>query len=133
MNQLLQSSIHLTLIQFIIVFIGGVAALLLGFRSLIYWLRNEKINAPMFSSFILAVTMSIGTLVWSINQINEAIANHQYTAKINGKLLELESNSDNIRSDAFEIIYEDSNSIQVKKVTRYGQTNFTIEKSELDK
>ena len=68
-----------------------------------------------------------------MNQINKAIADHQYTAKIKGKLLELESNSDNIRSGAFEIIYEDSNSIQVKKVTRYGQTNFTIEKSELDK
>ena len=133
MNQLLQSLVHLTLIQFVIVFGGSVAALLLGFRSLIYWLRNEKINVPMLSSFILLAVISVGTLVWSTDQINEAIADHQYTAKIKGKLLELESNSDNIRSDAFEIIYEDSNSIQVKKVTRYGQTNFTIEKSELDK
>ena len=133
MNQLLQSLVHLTLIQFIIVFCGGVAALLLGFRSLIYWLRNEKINVPILSSFILAAVISICTLVLSTNQINVAIVNHQYTAKIDGKLLIIDSHSDNIKSDKLEIINEDSNSIQVKKVTRYGQTDFTIEKSELDK
>lgn len=87
----------------------------------------------MFYDFMLPAAICIITMSWYVIEINVAIANHQYTAKIKGKLLELESNSDNIKSDKLEIINEDSNSIQVKKVTRYGQTNFTIEKSELDK
>ena len=133
MNQLLQSLTHLTIVQFIIVFGSGFAALLKGIKALRARRSSEDVNMSMFYDFMLPAAICIITMSWYVIEINVAIANHQYTAKIKGKLLELESNSDNIKSDKLEIINEDSNSIQVKKVTRYGQTNFTIEKSELDK
>lgn len=133
MNQLLQSLTHLTIVQFIIVFGSGFVALLKGIKALRARRSSEGVNMSMFYDFLLPAAICIITMSWYVIEMNRAIENHQYTAKIDDKLLIIDSHSDNIKSDKLEIINEDSNSIQVKKVTRYGQTNYTIEKSELDK
>lgn len=128
MNQLLQSLTHLTIVQFIIVFGSGVVALSKGIKALRARRSSEGVNMPMFYDFLMPAAICIITMSWYVVEMNRAIENHQYTAKIDGKLLIIDSHSDNIKSDKLEIINEDSNSIQVKKVTRYGQTNYTIEK-----
>lgn len=132
MNQLLQSLTHLTIFQFIIVFSSGFVALLKGIKALKARHSSEGVNMPMFYDFLLPAAICIITMSWYVIEMNRAIENHQYAATVEGKLLIIDSHSDNIKSDKLEIINEDSNSIQVKKVTRYGQTNYTIEKSELD-
>lgn len=132
MNQLLQSLTHLTIVQFIIVFGSGFVALLKGIKALRARRSSEDVNMSMFYDFLLPAAICIITMSWYVIEMNRAIENHQYTAKIDGKLLIIDSHSDNIKSGKLEIINEDSKSIQVKKVTRYGQTNYTIEKSELD-
>lgn len=132
MNQLLQSLTHLTIVQFIIVFSSGSVALLKGIKALKARRSSEGVNMSMFYDFLMPAAICIIAMSWYVIDMNRAIENHQYTAKIDGKLLIIDSHSDNIKSDKLEIINEDSNSIQVKKVTRYGQTNYTIEKSELD-
>ena len=133
MNQVLQSLTRLTIVQFIIVFDSGFVALLKGIKALRARRSREGVDMSMFYDFLLPAAICIITMSWYVIEMNRAIENHQYTAKIDGKLLIIDSHSDNIKSDQLEIINEDSSSIQVKKVTRYGQTNFTIEKSELDK
>lgn len=133
MNQLLQSLTHLTIIQFIIVFGSGFVALLKGIKALRARHSSEGVNMSMFYDFLLPAAICIITMSWCVIEMNRAIENHQYTAKINGKLLIIDSHSDNIKSDKLEIINEDNDSIQVKQITRFGQTNFMIEKSKLDK
>lgn len=133
MNQLLQSLTHLTIVQFIIVFGSGFVALLKGIKALRARRSSEGVNMSMFYDFLLPAAICIITMSWYIIEINRAIENHQYTAKINGKLLIIDSHSDNIKSEKLEIINEDNDSIQVKQITRFGQTNYMIKKSELDK
>lgn len=133
MNQLLQSLTHLTIVQFIIVFGSGFVALLKGIKALRARHSSEGINMSMFYDFLLPAAICIITMSWYVIEMNRAIENHQYTAKINGKLLIIDSHSDNIKSDKLEIISEDNDSIQVKHISRFGQTNYTINKSELDK
>ena len=133
MNQLLQSLTHLTIVQFIIVFGSGFVALLKGIKALRARHSSEGVNMSMFYDFLLPAAICIITMSWYVIEMNRAIENHQYTAKINGKLLIIDSHSDNIKSDKLEIISEDNDLIQVKQISRFGQTNYTINKSELDK
>lgn len=133
MNQLLQSLTHLTFIQFIIVFGSGFVALLKGIKALRARHSSEGVNMQMFYDFLLPSAICVITLSWYIIEMDRAIENHQYTAKVEDKLLIIDSRSDNIKSDKFEIISEDNDSIQVKQISRFGQTNYTINKSELDK
>ena len=88
-----------------------------------------------FVSAVLAITIAAGAVIVSTAFQHEAlqeVKNHKYVAVKNGKSLEIESKSDQIRSHKFEIDSEDSKHIYVKVNGLFSSHNMIIDKSEID-
>lgn len=88
-----------------------------------------------FVSAVFAIVIAIGSIIISIAFQNEAlqeVQNHKYAAIKEGKTLEIESQSDLIRSHKFEIDSEDSKRIYVKVNGFFSSHNVIIDKSEID-
>lgn len=96
-------------------------------------ISTEKTVA--FLSAIFIIINIIGTLILTyffINQQNNAVKNHEYTAIRKQMTLEIESKSDMIKNHKFKIDSEDDNHIYIKTSSLFGTNNYVIEKSEID-
>ena len=79
--------------------------------------------------------IAVGSIIASIAFQNEAlqeVQNHKYVSIKEGKTLEIESQSDLIRSRKFEIDSEDSKRIYVKVNGFFSSHNVIVDKSEID-
>ena len=88
----------------------------------------EKFTSVL-KSFIIFIAFSIifGSLQNHINQQTEnAISNKEYTLTLNGAILEFTSNSPYLKSETFDVVYQDNKKFQIK----YNNQYFDIDKSK---
>lgn len=88
----------------------------------------EKFTS-VIKSFIIFIAFSIlyGSLQNHINQQTEnAISNKDYTLTLNGAILEFTSNSPYLKSETFDVVYQDNKRFQIK----YNNQYFDIDKSQ---
>lgn len=129
MQQVVSSLIQFNTFQWIV-----LAVHLLGFFIFaIIAMSSEKTAG--FASAVFAILIAIGSIVVSIafqDEARQEVQNHKYVAIKEGKTLEIESQSDLIRSRKFEIDSEDSKRIYVKVNGFFSSHNVIIDKSEID-
>ena len=129
MQQVVSSLIQFNTFQWIV-----LAVHLLGFFIFaIIAMASEKTAG--FVSAVFAIMIAIGSIIVSIAFQDEAlqeVQNHKYVAIKEGKTLEIDSQSDLIRSRKFEIDSEDSKHIYVKVNGFFSSHNVIVDKSEID-
>lgn len=92
-------------------------------------------NVASFITALFAALTVIGAIILSIvfsEENKQAVYNHEYVAVKNGKSLEIESKSEAIKSQRFEIDSEDSDHIYVKVHNFFSTRNIIVDKSEID-
>lgn len=92
-------------------------------------------NVASFITALFAALTVIGAIILSIvfsEENKQAVYNHEYVAVKNGKSLEIESKSEAIKSQRFEIDSEDSDHIYVKVHNFFSTRNIIVNKSEID-
>ena len=129
MQQIVSNLIQFNAFQWIV-----LAVHLLGFFIFaIIAMVSEKTAG--FVSAVFAIVIAIGSIIVSIAFQHEAlqeVQKHKYVAIKEGKTLEIESQSDLIRSRKFEIDSEDSKRIYVKVNGFFSSHNVIVDKSEID-
>lgn len=97
---------------------------------------NDSEDKVTFKSIIISLVIFIafaigfGTFTsYKNNKSESAIANKEYTLKINGGILDLTSQSPYLESKQFKIIYQDDSKIQVEYNDRYYDIDKTKEVS----
>ena len=81
------------------------------------------------------ITTVIGMVILFIFFMGEqsnVVKNHEYKAVKNQMTLEIESNSDMIKSHKFKIDSEDDTHIYIKTSSLFGTNNYVVDKSEID-
>ena len=126
MKELLLSLSHFTIFNLAIL----VFSLFLGIILLVSFLTARTIKSKIVSGIFLVIT---GGMLFYANyhnaeQVDQAIQNHNYTAKRVGIVLVVTSGFEAILSDKFEIFDETADTISVKKESKI----FIINKDELD-
>lgn len=80
-------------------------------------------------SLIIFIVFAIGFSTFTSHKNNKsetAINNKEYTLKINGRILDLTSQSPYLKSKQFKIIYQDDSKIQVE----YDENYYDIDKTK---
>ena len=129
MQQLVSSLIQYNIFQIIVLVAHAVLFIVVAIIAI----SLEK--TPAFISAIFAFMICAGAIVLSIVFSSEAhreVENHKYVAVKNGKALEIESESDLIKSRKFEIDSEDADHIYVKVNSLLWSNTFIINKSDID-
>lgn len=129
MQQVVSNLIQFNSFQWII-----LAVHLLGFFifAIIAMASDETAG---FVSAVIAIMIAVGAIIVSVAFRDEAlqeVQNHKYVSIKEGKTLEIESQSDLIRSRKFEIDSEDSKRIYVKVNGFFSSHNVIVDKSEID-
>lgn len=90
--------------------------------------KNKKLTTVLIRILLfLLFAISFNSFdTYKHNKIKSAIDNKEYTLKINGGILELNSDSPYLESKQFKIIYQDDSKIQVE----YNSTYYNIDKSQ---
>lgn len=126
MKELILSLSHFTIFNLAIL----VFSLFLGIILLISFLTARTIKSKIVSGVFLIIT---GGMLFYANyhnakQVDQAIQNHNYTAKRVGNVLVVTGEFEAIFSDKFEIFDETTDTISVKKESKI----FIISKNDLD-
>ena len=126
MKELLLSLSHFTIFNLAIL----VFSLFLGIILLVSFLTASTTKSKILSGVFLVAT---GGMLFFANyhnaeQIDQAIQNHNYTAKRVGNVLVVTGEFEAILSDKLEIFDETTDTISVKKENKI----FIIYKNELD-
>ena len=129
MQQVVSNLVQFNSFQWIV-----LAVHLLGFFifAIIAMVSDETAG---FVSAVIAITIAVGAIIISVAFRDEAlqdVQNHKYVSIKEGKTLEIESQSDLIRSRTFEIDSEDSKRIYVKVNGFFSSHNVIVDKSEID-
>ena len=129
MQQLVSNLVQFNAFQWIVLAIHLLAFFIFAIIAMV----SEKTAG--FVSAAFAIVIAIGSIIISIAFQHEAlqeVQNHKYVAIKEGKTLEIESQSDLIRSRKFEIDSEDSKRIYVKVNGFFSSQNVIVDKSEID-
>lgn len=129
MQQLVSNLVQFNAFQWIVLAIHLLAFFIFAIIAMV----SEKTAG--FVSAVFAIVIAIGSIIISIVFQHEAlqeVQNHKYVAIKEGKTLEIESQSDLIRSRKFEIDSEDSKRIYVKVNNFFSTQNVIVDKSEID-
>lgn len=129
MQQIVSNLVQFNSFQWIV-----LAVHLLGFFifAIIAMVSDETAG---FVSTVIAIMIAVGAIIISVAFRDEAlqdVQNHKYVSIKEGKTLEIESQSDLIRSRKFEIDSEDSKHIYVKVNGFFSSHNVIVDKSEID-
>lgn len=129
MQQIVSNLVQFNSFQWIV-----LAVHLLGFFifAIIAMVSDETAG---FVSAVIAIMIAVGAIIISVAFRDEAlqdVQNHKYVSIKEGKTLEIESQSDLIRSRKFEIDSEDSKRIYVKVNGFFSSHNVIVDKSEID-
>ena len=129
MQQLVSNLVQFNAFQWIVLAIHLLAFFIFAIIAMV----SEKTAG--FVSAVFAIVIAIGSIIISIAFQHEAlqeVQKHKYVAIKEGKTLEIESQSDLIRSRKFEIDSEDSKRIYVKVNGFFSSHNVIVDKSEID-
>lgn len=129
MQQLVSNLVQFNAFQWIVLAIHLLAFFIFAIIAMV----SEKTAG--FVSAVFAIVIAIGSIIISIAFQHEAlqeVQKHKYVAIKEGKTLEIESQSDLIRSRKFEIDSEDSKRIYVKVNGFFSSHNAIVDKSEID-
>lgn len=125
MKELLLSLSHFTLINLGILFFS----LFIGIILIVLLLTATSIKSRSFS--LIGLVMTVGMIIFAnkqnASQIQQAIENHDYSAKRIGNVLSITSDFKAISNDRLEIFDETTETISVKKENKI----FIINKSDL--
>ena len=125
MKELLLSLSHFTLINLGILFFS----LFIGIILIVLLLTATSIKSRAFS--LIGLVMTVGMIIFAnkqnASQIQQAIENHDYSAKRIENVLSITSDFKAISNDRLEIFDETTETISVKKENKI----FIINKSDL--
>ena len=109
--------------------VGLMIVFFISFLLLLVNVEDYKSLKAIAKPFVVFVVSSIAFSIhteYLHNKQNEAIKNKQYTVKVDGIILEVNSQSPYLLSKTFKIVYQDDDKIQVE----YNSNYYNIEKSK---